>query len=153
MANSLDRDLEHCEVVLGREHFPAAEGKWDDEKNRTVFVTGGFGASASSNGNALFVRGTDGVVFRAEGWMVERFVRQVPEDERQILYVVTVMSTEGVESYEMWSMTPTGAVSSVLQVRGWDGINYRMGEEHDDALITVEGVDYVLHPKKKGDGS
>ena len=83
--------------------------------------------------------------------MVERYIRLVPENERQLLYVVTVMSTEGVETHEIWSKTPTGAVQSVIQVRGWDGIGYRMSEEHDDALITVEGVDYVLHPKKKGD--
>jgi len=153
MANSLDKNLLNAEVVLGRNNYPADEPQWDDEQNRTVLVTGGFGSSAESNGNALFVRGRDGVSFRAEGWMVERYIRLVPEDERQLLYVVTVMSTEGVETHEIWSKTPTGAVQSVIQVRGWDGIGYRMSEDHDDALITVEGVDYIISPKKKGDGS
>jgi hypothetical protein len=151
MANSLNRNLTDCLVVLGREHYPT-DPKWNDEASRTVFVSGGFGANADTSGNALYVRDRDGKSWRAEGYMVERFIREVPEDERQLLYVVTVMSTEGVESYEMWSKTPTGAVRSVIQVRGWDGIGYRMGEEHDDALITVEGVDYVVSPKKKGDG-
>ena len=148
MANSLNRNLTDCLVVLGREHYPS-DPKWNDEASRTVFVTGGFGANADTGGNALYVRDRDGKSWRAEGYMVERFIREVPKDERAVPYTVTVMSANGVESHEATARTPIAAVLSLLTRFGWDGLPYRLSDEHDDALITVEGVDYILSPAKE----
>lgn len=150
MANALNRDLENCEVILAREYYPEDEPQWAEEAQRTVFVTGGFGAAASTNGNALFVRQNDGTSFRAEGYMVEKFVREVPEDERAITYVVNVMSEQGVETYEVSAVTTTNATSQVLQQLGWGLLPHRFGVTHDDVLIEVDGVEYALSPKKKG---
>jgi len=148
MANSLNRNLTDCLVVLGREHYPSNR-KWDDEANRTVFVTGGFGANADTNGNALYVRDRDGKTWRAEGYMVERFVREVPEDEQAVPYVVTVMSEQGVESYEVMVNTPIAAVLHILKTFGWSDLPYRLSDQRDDLLINVKGVEYVLSPKMK----
>lgn len=150
MANALNRDLENCEVVLAREYYPESEPQWDEEAQRTVFVTGGFGAAASTNGNALFVRQSDGTSFRAEGYMVERFIREVPETEREVVYVVNVMSPSGVQSHQVSALTTTNATSQVLQQLGWGSLPHRMGLTHDDVLIEVDGVEYALSPKKKG---
>ena len=148
MANSLNRNLTDCFVVLGREHYPS-DPKWDGEASRTVFVTGGFGANADTGGNALYVRDRDGESWRAEGYMVERFIREVPEDERAVPYIVTVMSEQGVESYEVQAMTPIAAVLQILKTCGWSDLPYRLSDQHDDLLIEVKGVEYVLSAKMK----
>jgi len=148
MANSLNRNLTDCLVVLGREHYPS-DPKWDGEASRTVFVTGGFGANTDTSGNALFVRDRDGKSWRAEGYMVERFVREVPEDERKIAYIVTVMSEQGVESYEVMVKTPIAAVLHILKTLRWSDLPYRLSDQHDDLLIVVKGVEHVLSAKMK----
>ena len=123
MANSLNRNLTDCLVVLGREHYPS-DPKWDGEASRTVFVTGGFGANADTGGNALYVRDSDSKSWRAEGYMVERFVREVPEDEREIPYIVTVMSEQGVECYEVKAKARIVAVLHILKTLGWSDLPY-----------------------------
>ena len=150
MANSLDKDLNNCLVILGRKYYPEGEPQWDDEENRTVFVTGGFGANPKTNGNALFVRGNDGKSFRAEGYMVEKFVREVPEDEREIAYIVTVMSVNGVETHEVSAINTIRAISKTLELKGWGSFPQKMGDDHDDAMMEVDGVDYIIKPKMKG---
>ena len=148
MANSLNRNLTDCLVVLGREHYPS-DPKWDGEASRTVFVTGGFGANASTSGSALFVRDSDGRTWRAEGYMVERFIREVPEDERAVPYIVAVMSEQGAESYEVMVNTPIAAVLHILKTLGWSDLPYRLSDQHDDLLIDVRGAEHVLSAKMK----
>jgi len=135
-------------VVLGREHYPT-DPKWNDEASRTVFVSGGFGANADTNGNALFVRDRDGKSWRAEGYMVERFVREVPEGERAVPYIVTVMSEQGVESYEVMVNTPIAAVLHILKTLGWSDLPYLLSDQHDDLMVTVKGAEHVLSAKMK----
>lgn len=115
-----------------------------------MFVTGGFGANASTGGNALFVRGNDGKSFRAEGYQVERLVREVPEGEREITYVVTVMSLNGVETHEVSALNTIKAISKTLELKGWGSLPQKMGVDHDDAMMEVDGVDYIIKPKMKG---
>jgi|SRR5450756_1432423 len=153
MANSLNRDINNCVVVLKREYYPDDEPQWDDEDNRTVFVTGGFGADPKTGGNALFVRGNEGTSWRAEGYMVERLVREVPEDEREIIYIVTVMSVNGVETHEVSATTTLRAVSKTLELKGWGSFPQKMGVDHDDAMMEVDGVDYIIKPRVKGAAS
>jgi len=150
MANSLNRDLNNCEVVLRRDAYPEGNSTWDEEKNRTVFVTGGFGANPKTNRNALFVRGRDGVSFRAEGYQVERLVREVPEDEREIIYIVTVMWVNGVETHEVSALNTIKAISKTLELKGWGSFPQKMGVDHDDAMMEVDGVDYIIKPRMKG---
>lgn len=147
MANSLDRELEGCEVVLRRSDYPD-DPKWNEEAQRTVFVVGGFGASSKSNGNALFVRDRWGKSFRAEGWMVESFVREVPLEERDITYIVTVMSNEGLESFEVEAPTTSIANNKVIEMKGWKFLPHRIGN-HDDTFVNVDGVEYAVSPKMK----
>jgi hypothetical protein len=148
MANSLNRSLTNCLVILGREHYPS-DPKWDGEANRTVFVSGGFGANADTSGSALFVRDGDGKSWRAEGYMVERFVREVPVDEREITYIVNVMSEHGVASHEVKATTPLAAVLDILKTLGWSDLPYRLSDQHDDLLIEVKGAEYVLSARTK----
>lgn len=151
MANSLDRDISNCEVVIAREHYKdTGDDKYNDEQNRTVFVTGGFGASAHTNGNALIVRGKDGKSFRAEGWMVEKFVREVPKEEREIAYIVNVMSPEGVHTYDVMAETTTSATHKVLDELGWANLPRHIGLQDDHTYIEVDGVEYAISPKIKG---
>jgi len=149
MANSLNRDLNNCLVVLGREHYPD-DPKWDDEENRTVLTTGGFGCNASTMGGAIFVRDRWGKSWRAEGHQVERCIREVPEDERAIPFIVNVMSPAGVETYEVTAVTDTNATHQVLAIKGWENLPRSIGMTHDDTLIEVDGVEYAIAPKAKG---
>lgn len=148
MANSLNRDIEFCEVILGREHYPD-DPKWNDEMNRTVLVTGGFGCHPTTNGGALFVRDRWGKSWRAEGHQVAQFIREVPEDQRGIPFIVNVMSESGVETYEVIAVTDTSATHQVLANKGWEHLPRRIGMEHDDTLIEVDGVEYAIAPKAK----
>ena len=81
--------------------------------------------------------------------MVERFLREVPEDERAVPYIATVMSEQGVESYEVMVNTPIAAVLHILKTLGWSDLPYRLGDQHDDLLIEVRGVEYVLSATMK----
>ncbi|PKQ16736.1 MAG: hypothetical protein CVT67_02900 [Actinobacteria bacterium HGW-Actinobacteria-7] len=150
MANSLDRDIEFCEVVLGREFYPDDEPSWDTEENRTVFCYGGFGSSSEANGSALFVRDHKGNTWQARGHMVERLVREVPEDERAITYIVTVMSPAGVETYEVSAITPNSANTEVLKMKGWEHLTHTLGDKADGVLIDIEGINHILSAKMKG---
>ena len=147
MANSLNRELEGCEVILRRSDYPD-DPTWNEEANRTVLVVGGFGASAKSNGNALFVRDRWGKSWRAEGYMVEWLVREVPADERDITYIVTVMSDEGLESFEVEALTTSIANNKVIEMKGWKFLPRRIGN-HDDTFVNVDGVEYAVSPKMK----
>lgn len=149
MANSLNRDLNNCEVVLRRDAYPEDNSIWDNEKNRTVFVTGGFGSSAEANGSALFVRDNRGNTWRAEGHMVERLVRVVPAEQQAIIYIVTVMSPTGVETYEVSAITPSSANTEVLKMKGWEHLSHRIGDKADDILIEIDGASHILSPKMK----
>jgi hypothetical protein len=150
MANSLNMDLTHCIVVLKRSQYPAAESKWDDEENRTVFVTGGFGAASNSTSDAMFVRGSDGVVFCVAGWMVERFVRRVPDAEAGIAYVVAVMRDDGVLTSEVVANSPIAAVYKVMDELGWMHLPHTTRViDDDDILVQVEGATVVLSAKAK----
>ena len=81
--------------------------------------------------------------------MVERFLREVPEDERAVPYIATVMSEQGVESYEVMVNTPIAAVLHILKTLGWSDLPYRLSDQHDDLLIEVKGAEYVLSAKMK----
>jgi len=151
MANSLNRELKGCEVVIAREYYKDADDpKWDDEQNRTVLVTGGFGSHASTNGSTLFVRDRWGKSWGAKGYQVERFVREVPEEERHIRFIVNVMSPEGVQSYEVMAETSTTATNKIINDLGWGSLPHRIDPSHDDTLIEIEGVEYIVSPKMKG---
>jgi hypothetical protein len=150
MANSLNKDLNNCLVVLGRAHYPANEPEWENEENRTVLVYGGFGASPEAMGGALFVRDNKGNTWRAEGHMVERLIREVPVNEQAITYIVTVMTPDGVETHEVSAITPTSATREVLELRGWGSLPHRIGDSADDILIEIDGSSYILSPKMKG---
>lgn len=150
MANSVGRNIDNCEVVLKREYYPEDEPQWNSEEARTVFVSGGFGTNPDTSGNAIFCRGKDGKTFRGEGYMVERFIREVPEDERDLIYVVNVMSVNGVETHDVMAPSTTTATHQVLDSKGWGNLPRRIGVEHDDTLIEVDGVEYAVTVKLKG---
>lgn len=97
----------------------------------------------------MYVRGNDGKVFRAEGHMVQKFIRRVPEDETGIAYVVTVMSPSGVETHEVVANSPTAANYKVMDELGWLQLPHRADESHDDILVQVDGAEIVLSPKMK----
>jgi hypothetical protein len=150
MANSLNMDLKHCIVVLKRAQYPAADSKWDDEETRSVFVTGGFGAAPDSSGDAMFVRDSDGVVFCVAGWMVERFVRCVPEGETGIAYVVSVLCNDGIQTRDVVANSPLAASYRVMNDLGWMKLPHSTRViDGDSLLVEVEGGEVVLSPKKK----
>ena len=72
MGNTLNEDLTGRVVIIGAEHLIKTLN--NRPELRAFHVTGGFGASPHTRGNAIF--GTflyDGEKCRMEGWMVERF--------------------------------------------------------------------------------
>jgi hypothetical protein len=149
MTDPLDRNLTNCDVVLRREFYPASDEMWDDENSRTAFVTGGHGANPRIPTGGLLVRDNDGRSFQVDRNKVERFVREVPKNEREITYVVTVMSENGVEAHEVSALTTLRAISKTLELRGWGSLPHKVGMNHDAALVEINGVEYSLTPMRK----
>lgn len=76
MANSMNRDLTGCVVLIAAQYL---KPEYQEEEARRFRVWGGFGAQPHTAGNALF--GTfvaNGLEARMEGYMVERLVEEPP---------------------------------------------------------------------------
>ena len=143
MANSLNVDLADCVVVLGREHFPADDRRWDAERARTVLVRGGVGAKASVRGSWMWVTDENGAAFRAHGWMVRRLVRR-HEPQVRTSYDVAVMGAQGVDSFEVVATSALAASHRVLHDLGWMQTGHAPRESHGDMCVEVNGAQFVV---------
>ncbi len=71
MANALKEDLTGRVVIIDAEHM---KPEFSTPELRAFRVSGGFGASSFTTGNAIFGEFlSDGERCRMEGWMVDRF--------------------------------------------------------------------------------
>jgi hypothetical protein len=143
MANALNMDLADCVVVLGREHFPANEPKWNEEHTRTVLVRGGVGSKGAVRGSWMWVTDENGEAFRAHGWMVRRLVRQ-PVPQNHATYAVSVMDADGVQTLEIVATSPLAASYRVMHDLGWMQLSHTACEKHGDLFVEAEGARFVL---------
>lgn len=75
MANNLNVDLHDRVVIIGAEHLK--ESLAEKPYLRAFRVTGGFGESSFTHGNAIMGEFLyNGDRCRLEGWMVERFATE-----------------------------------------------------------------------------
>ncbi len=124
--NSLNKDLRGKRVVL---RGSALKAEFAKEAARTVDVTGGFGATANTLGQALFVVFPDGRSDRVSGDSVERIVGETPSGIRRTFEVwgVDEMTQESEVMMSLRCFSDSEAEEIAMKKMGHTNVSLLLG--------------------------
>ena len=67
-----------------------------------------------------------------------------------VIEVVNFSMDKHIETHEVSALNTIKAISKTLELKGWGLFPQKMGVDHDDAMMEVDGVDYIIKPRMKG---